>query len=204
MLLDALILAGGESSRMGSDKALLDWQGEPMLRWVARAAASCCEHIYVLTTWAERYQAIADDDWIFLPESQTRRGALLAFAEGFHQIMEHPNRATTSPAERWVLLLACDLPRLDPSILRLWSQQIPPLSPTVQALVPWRSGYWDPLCGFYRFTCHPSLAAFVEAGGRSFQRWLEELPAHPLHPTDLEALMLWNCNYPADLILPNI
>ncbi|NJO18905.1 MAG: NTP transferase domain-containing protein, partial [Spirulinaceae cyanobacterium RM2_2_10] len=28
----ALILAGGQSSRLGTDKAWLDWQGQPLLQ----------------------------------------------------------------------------------------------------------------------------------------------------------------------------
>ena len=39
----ALILAGGKSSRMGQDKALIPWKNMPMLERVYQVANKCTE-----------------------------------------------------------------------------------------------------------------------------------------------------------------
>ena len=38
----AILLAAGASTRMGRPKALLDWRGDPLIRWQARQLAAAC------------------------------------------------------------------------------------------------------------------------------------------------------------------
>jgi molybdopterin-guanine dinucleotide biosynthesis protein A len=54
--LTAIVLAGGKSSRMGQDKALIPIQGVPLLQRVCRIAETCADRVYVVTPWPERYQ----------------------------------------------------------------------------------------------------------------------------------------------------
>jgi molybdopterin-guanine dinucleotide biosynthesis protein A len=42
-----LLLAGGKSVRMGTDKALMDFEGAPMAAWCAAALAECAPNIVV-------------------------------------------------------------------------------------------------------------------------------------------------------------
>jgi molybdopterin-guanine dinucleotide biosynthesis protein A len=48
----AVILAGGRSSRMGSDKAWLPWRGKPLLAHVVDVVASVCNHPVVVVAAA--------------------------------------------------------------------------------------------------------------------------------------------------------
>lgn len=50
--LGAVILAGGRSSRMGSDKAWLPWRGKPLLAHVVDVVASVCNHPIVVVATA--------------------------------------------------------------------------------------------------------------------------------------------------------
>ncbi len=47
--LSAIVLAGGQSSRMGHDKALIEISGVPLLRRVCEAALQCTNQVYVVT-----------------------------------------------------------------------------------------------------------------------------------------------------------
>lgn len=187
--LAALILAGGQSSRMGQDKALILWDGTPLIQRVCQVAAECCQQVYILTPWPERYQdRLQPGNYQFVLESQPGQGPLVALAQGLAEI-----------SADWILLLACDLPLLRADMIQEWANQLNQLPSTVLAQVPCQANRWEPMCGFYRHEALPELKRFVEQGGRSFQTWLEQLPVEPIPASPLWSEMLWNCNTPGDL-----
>lgn len=184
----ALILAGGKSSRMGQDKALIPWHGVPMLTRVCEVASECCQQVYVLTPWQERYQDIVTKNCQFLLETNPYRGPLIGLIDGLLQINSD-----------WVLLLACDLPILDVNIINNWINQLTELPSDVLAFVPRQGELWEPLCGFYRRESLPELQKFIEQGGRSFQSWLSRVPVQVIPVSEQGRNMLFNCNTPTDL-----
>jgi molybdopterin-guanine dinucleotide biosynthesis protein A len=186
----ALILAGGKSTRMGQDKALIEIDGVPMLCCVWAIARQCSSRTYIVTPWIERYRAIAPEAlWIeetYLPGEEPSQGPLVGLAQGLAHV-------TTD----WVLLLACDLPCLQVEVLKAWIEVLPQVSEGAIACLPKHSKGWDPLCGFYRRSCLPQLNQYIERGGRSFQGWLATQTVHGLHLPDQR--MLLNCNTLEDL-----
>ena len=186
--LAALILAGGQSSRMGEDKALVTYEGIPMLQRVYQVAAACTENVYVLSSWNERYQQILPSECQYLIESQAGRGPLFGFAEGLTQI-----------SADWILLLACDLPLLNREILQDWVNQLSELPSSIDALVPQRSQIWEPMCAFYRRQVLTELQDFLQTGGQSFQEWFSHICVEALPVSSKANLMLHNCNTPLDL-----
>jgi len=185
---DGLILAGGRSSRMGRDKALIPIQGEPLLHRVGQVAADCCRRVWILSPWPQRYRAVVDPSWRLLTEADPDRGPLHGLHQGVQQISKIPE-----PPE-WILGLACDLPYLQVEILREWGKRLEQLPGDRLAVVPYRDDRWEPLCGWYRLECLSLL--------ESFQTWLNQIPAARIEiPSDHPRWdrMLWNCNTPADL-----
>lgn len=188
MSVAALILAGGQSRRMGTDKALLSLQGNPMLQRVHDTADRCCISVYVLTPWPDRYRAILPASVQFLTEDPAGHGPLVALCQGLQLIKAD-----------WTLLLACDLPHLRAEILQHWISQLAHTPSTILARVPRQHRYWEPLCGFYSDQCQPALAEYILKGGRSFQGWLSQLPVEAIPVEAAIAPMLRNCNTPKDL-----
>ena len=189
----ALVLAGGKSSRMGRDKALIPWKGIPMLDRVCSTANICCDRVYIITPRVTQYQTILKQDYFFLEESSQGRGPIIAFAEGLSQI----NRVSYFD---WILLLACDLPKLQVEILQSWIQYLDGLPANIVALVPQnKDRQWEPLCAFYRPKILSDLEQFIDRGGNSFQVWLSSVSVKPIFMSSEENLMLWNCNTSSDL-----
>ncbi len=190
--LSAIVLAGGLSTRMGRDKALIQVDGMPLLQRTCQIALRCTDRVSVVTPWIDRYQAIVDPrvQWIAeIPEpgASNSQTPLKGFFQGLSQIQTE-----------WVLLLACDLPRLRADILQNWMQQEVTQASGAIALLPRNpEGWWEPLCGFYHRLCLPELHSFVEAGGRSFLHWLEGQSVKALPLSD--PTVLFNCNTPDDL-----
>lgn len=183
--LSAIVLAGGQSSRMGQDKALLPIQGIPLLQLVCGIANRLCDPVYVVTPWPERYQGLLPVGYQFIREVVPTCGPLVGFAQGLAQVQTD-----------WVLLLACDLPRLRAEVLQDWAAGLDSVRDETLALLAHHAKGWDPLCGFYRRSCLATLTEFINQGGRSFQQWLRQHPVQVLPLPDPQ--MLFNCNTPAD------
>ena len=193
--LTAIVLAGGKSSRMGQDKALIPIQGVACLQLVCGVASALCNPVYVVTPWPERYQNLRLDKCQFIREAMSLpHGPLVGFAQGLAQVQTD-----------WVLLLACDLPKLRVEVLQDWAARLNIIGDEQSdedgsnpiALLTHHAKGWDPLCGFYHRRCLTGLIDYINQGGRSFQHWLAQHPVQLLPLPD--AQMLFNCNTPADL-----
>ncbi|MEA5502560.1 molybdenum cofactor guanylyltransferase [Halotia wernerae UHCC 0503] len=210
-LLTAIVLAGGKSSRMGRDKALLLIEGVPLLQRVCGIAERCADTVYIVTPWPERYRHLLlprcqfiqevslplidnnveiqenTETLIFSPTTHTH-GPLVGFAQGLVQVKTD-----------WVLLLACDLPKLQIDILQAWAAELDHVEDEAIAALTCSNRGWEPLCGFYRRRCLPQLLEFINQGGRSFQQWLKHHPVQVLSLPTPE--ILFNCNTPEDWAL---
>ncbi len=215
--LTAIILAGGKSTRMGRDKALIPIQGVPMLQLVCHIAQTCTDHVYVVTPWQEQYQHIVPPSCKFIQEVpltektteanpainnkdvnlpplrppssslHLTHGPLVGFAQGLAQVETD-----------WVLLLACDLPKLRVEVLQEWIAGLDRVPEDAIAALVQNNHRWEPLCGFYRRRCLSELNKYIEQGGRSFQEWLKLYPVQVLPLLDPQ--MIFNCNQPEDLL----
>ena len=195
----AIVLAGGQSSRMGQDKALLPRGNQTLLAYVCTVAEESANCVYVVTPWTEKYQDIIPNfcklikENLVCPEAKSNF-PLMGFFQGLQEVM--------TP---WVLLLACDLPNIDSQTITGW---YPYLTQAPQdavsalprreaiAILPRHAKGWEPLCGFYRRSCQASLKNYLNHGGKSFQQWLEQSLVIEL--TVCDRSILFNCNTPED------
>lgn len=194
--ISTIILAGGNSSRMGQDKALMSVAGTPMLQFISQIALECTPSVHIVTPWPQKYQKLLATDQhlsrhcYLIPEMRSQNhtephGPLLGFVQGLQQV-----------STEWVMLLACDLPRLKSAVLKTGIAQLSQISADAIALLFQQDKGWEPLCGFYRQNCLNSLNRFIESGGRSFQTWLKSETVAPWFPSD--PTIFFNCNTPTD------
>lgn len=184
--LSAIILAGGQSRRMGQDKACMAIDSIPLLTRVYTVARDCAPVVYVVTPRREQYRALLPAECHFIDEvplvdETESHGPLVGFAQGLAQVQS-----------AWVLLLACDLPRLRAAILQEAIHRLPTLAEPTIALLSQDENGWQALCGFYRRQSLTSLKTYIDEGGRSFQGWLNHHPVELWQPGDRS--IFFNCN----------
>ena len=185
----AIVLAGGESTRMGQDKALLTIDNKTLLSRVCLVAREVAASVYVVTPRNEKYQSILPPGCLLIKEklvlNAKSNAPIIGFAQGLARV-----------ETEWVLLLACDLPYLSSSQVKQWSRALTTVLPTEMAFLPRNPKGWEALCGFYRRDCWFSLKTYINSGGKSFQNWLRDLAIKELELRDRKCL--FNCNTPAD------
>jgi len=134
-----LVLAGGESRRLGSDKARLEGAALP-LGAAERLAAVCAE------------VAVADRGRELVPGRRS-----LADGAGRGPAAGILGGAAAFPG-RPLLVLACDLPRVPAGLLAELATE------TADWVVPRWEGGLEPLCALYGPAALAALAARVEEG----------------------------------------
>lgn len=175
------VLAGGASSRMGRDKALLPWYGSTLVEVVAERVFQAAGSV-TLVGAPERYTGIP------LP-------AIADLHPGLGPLAGIETALAATEAD-WNLVVACDMPAITVRFLRELLERAERLDP--DCLVPvTTSGRLQPLCAVYHRRCLEAFRAALDSGTRSMTDALAAVAALR-HPIDSEALFA-NLNSPADL-----
>lgn len=187
--LAAIILAGGQSRRMGRPKAWLPVAGETFLQRIVRTVSSVAGEVVVV---AAAGQSVPD-----LPEAAAvvcdpieRGGPLVALETGWHALRTHP---------AYVFVCGCDTPLLRPDFVRAVAGKCVGR----EAAVPVTHGIRHPLAACYAFDVLPRLAALVAGGERRMQAFLDGLAMYELHADEFSSVdptleSLVNINTPED------
>ena len=190
----AVILAGGRSRRLGRDKAVEPFAGEPLLcRVIRRAAAGVNANAGdVVVVVADPARAAA------LPLEPEHRTAVDAFP-GCGPLGGIYTGLTAARTE-WSLVAACDLPFLSVPLLRYMAR----LRDGVDIVAPVINGRPEATHALYSRRCRPAIAARLQAGrlktadlfGDVTVRYVDETEIRRFDP---ELLSFFNINRPADL-----
>lgn len=146
----AVILAGGRATRMGRDKALVDFRGIPMIDHVSTALRSAGLEVLVVgrKTSASGVAGIPDIDGL-------GGGPAIGLLTAFRHVDSDD-----------VLLVAVDQPRLRPETVRGL------LALPGDAVVPSADGHPQVTCALYRRQCHEPLEELLSSGQSKLRRLL--------------------------------
>lgn len=188
MRFTAVVLAGGQSTRMGQDKAFVELGGKPLVEWVLDALEPLTRSFVIVTNSPERFASYEGRARVVLDE-RARGGPLPALATG----LRHSR-------EPWAFMSTCDAPFLEPAFVQVLARY----ARGFDAAVPGNPAERWPLTAFYHQRCLPAVEAAVErADGRVIAffddvavRWV---PLMELRALDHELRSLWNLNTPQEL-----
>jgi molybdenum cofactor guanylyltransferase len=170
-----LVLAGGSSSRMKRDKAVLEYRGKTQLERTLELARHHVSEVFVSVRSAQtRDPARASHSLIV--DSVPGEGPIVGIRSAF----------AAQPDAAW-LVLACDLPFLsDAALAQLLAQRDPGVSATAFRSV--HDGLPEPLCAIWEPSAAPPLAEYQAAGGHCPRKFLIRHGAPLIDPPDPRAL----------------
>jgi len=163
------ILAGGQSSRMGTDKAMLDVDGEPLLARIAREAKETSpqpspwkgQGVKVLVVGRETPTDWAVDGVEFVVDDEAGLGPIGGLAVALSM--------TDGP----VLMLACDMPRLTRRSIGWLVGEVESWAPA-WGLAVRNGGQIEPLFSVYQPTLIPMVDERIRHGRRSLYGLIED------------------------------
>ena len=162
--LPLLVLAGGQSRRMGRDKATMEWEGTPLLLRVIRRLAPVAAGVWVA---ARPGQALPPGEYRRVDDERPGEGPLAGLSRGLAAIGGASSDAGP------VAVAACDYPYADP---RLFPALLA-ASPGAAAIVPLLDGRAHPLLAVWRSDLAPTCERALARGARRVREVLEEVGA---------------------------
>ncbi len=180
------VLAGGQSRRMGVDKAFLELGGRPLIQWTLEALAGIGQEIIIIANDRQRYAGLGvrvEPD--ILPGYGALGGIYTALA-----------RASCAR----VLVVACDMPFLSRPLLRY----LVGLSSQFDAVVPRLPDGVEPLHAVYTKACLDPIRRALARGEKRIISFFADICLRYVEPAEIavfdpEFRSFMNLNTPADL-----
>lgn len=168
-MLTLAIQAGGESRRMGSDKALLPFLGQPMILRLLNRLASIADEVLVTSNQPEKYRFLGLSP---IPDLLPGFGALGGL-----------NTALSAAGHPYVAVVACDMPFASPE---LFAVELAILRETgADAVIPRSEAGTEPFHAVYRCdTCLPHIQTALDAGKRRVDAWFSQVNIRYLAPPE--------------------
>ena len=179
-----LVLTGGKSRRMGSDKASLVRDGETQLARAVRLLDSHVGQVFVSTSAAQADDSLRSD-FSQIVDRYDDLGPVAGILSAMDQY----------PEVSW-LVLACDLPQIDDSTIAFLLQNASATHPAT-AYTSVNDNLPEPLCAVYRPASRPIIDEYVAAGINCPRKMLINSPTCLL--TQPSPGALHNVNTPDDL-----
>ncbi|MFN4180557.1 MAG: molybdopterin-guanine dinucleotide biosynthesis protein B [Armatimonadota bacterium] len=157
-----VLLAGGKSRRMGKDKAMLNWQGKPMLLVLTERFQAAGFSVVIAGGSVEWAKRLANIPALIVPDLPAHEGfgPLAGIEAGF-----------THTKAKWLGVVACDLPFAEPRLIAWLAEKLG----GYEAVAPVINDVSQPLHAVYSRSCLPHLVAQLESEDKSVKAFLRRI-----------------------------
>lgn len=181
----ALLLAGGKSSRMGTNKALLPFGKTTVLEFMNARLQQAGAEVILVTTPEQGYAHLPQRKIFDVLEGKLSLGGL------YSGLLHSPSAAS--------FVCGCDMPLLAPELVRYLFAQLG----DHDAVVPKIDGYFEPLCAVYAKACLPYIAAQLQTEDLRMTSWFKHARVRIVGEEELRAIdphlhSFLNMNTPED------
>jgi len=187
-MLTICVQAGGESRRMGQDKALMPFLGRPLIQRVVDRLSPIADEVIVTTNTPDDYRFLGLP---LFPDLKPGRGAL----GGLYT-------ALSSATCEIVAVVACDMPFASPKLIQAASRLL--VEEGADVVIPDSGGGLEPMHAVYRReTCIPAIESAIEADRWKLISWFPDVEVRILQPDEVKShdpsgLAFWNLNTPEE------
>lgn len=187
-MLTVVIQAGGQSTRMGEDKALKLFLGRPLIQRVIDRLNPIADELIVTTNHPEDYSFL---NLRLVQDLIPERGAL----GGLYT-------ALASATGDLVAVVACDMPFASSNLIETAGRLM--VEEETDVVIPESPEGLEPLHAVYRrITCVPAIEAAIAADKWKVISWFPQVKVHVLKPDETKAidpsgLCFWNLNTPEE------
>ncbi|MEZ4768204.1 MAG: molybdenum cofactor guanylyltransferase [Caldilineales bacterium] len=184
--MSVMVLAGGDSRRMGTNKALLELpSGETLIERVLNTLRPLSDDLLIVSNTPDLYAHL---DARQVSDEFAGAGPLAGLHAGLH-----------AARHDWTFAVACDMPLVDHRLVRFMAV----LTEGYDAIVPWVDGELEPLHALYNKRCLPAITGHLEAGHRRMIAFLGDVrvrrvEANEIALFDPEGRSFFNANTPED------
>jgi len=187
--LTAIILAGGKSSRIGSDqdKAILELNGKHLIDIVISKLKHIVGDNIIIVGPPEKYPSYKQ----VVPDLFNQRGLLVGLYSGLK-----------ASASRYSLVVGCDMPFLKLELL----QYMVGKTDSNDIIIPrYAKSYVEPLCAIYSKACLEVMKRNIESGILSIRKIIPYLKVKYIEEEEIKMVdpdfnSFFNINYKEDFI----
>jgi molybdopterin-guanine dinucleotide biosynthesis protein A len=187
-MLSVVIQAGGQSSRMGQDKALMSFLGKALIERVIERTAPIADQTLITTNLPAGFRYLGLE---LVPDEIPGRGAL----GGLYTAL----KAARQPL---VAVVACDMPFVNADLL-VKAQHILN-NKNIDAVIPQTKHGLEPLHAVYRrATCLAAVKSAIDADQWRMIAWHAQVHIHKISMQEIQqfdpqGLAFWNVNTPEE------
>jgi molybdopterin-guanine dinucleotide biosynthesis protein A len=187
-MLTVCIQAGGQSSRMGEDKALKTFLGHPLIQRVVERLSPIANELIVTTNRPDDYRFL---DLPLFSDLKPDRGAL----GGLYT-------AIASASNPMVAVVACDMPFASATLLEAGTRLM--VDEEADVVIAKSEDGFEPLHAVYRReTCLLAIEAAIEADQWKVVAWFPQVKVRVLTSDEIKrydpsGLAFWNVNTPEE------
>ena len=165
-----VVLAGGRSTRMGTNKALLEFDGERLIERVVRTIRPLFRDIAIVANDPETYAYLGVPIW---PDRIPGKGALGGiYTAVFHSICPQTN------------CIACDMPFPNPTVIAYLRH----LASGYDVVVPRSADGYQPLHAVYSKTCLSPMEAMLHADRLKIDKLFPAVRLRTVEEEELQAI----------------
>jgi len=170
LTISCIVLAGGESARIGTDKAFLKIGGKTLIEQILEKLLRIGDDVIVVTNSPERYNHLGVR---LVSDISPGKGALGGIYSGLK-----------ASKNEYSFVVACDMPFLNVNLIRYMTL----LASGHDVVIPRVNGLLEPLHAIYSKRCIPSIERLLEKDDLKIVRFFSDVRVRYVEEEEINVL----------------